>query len=210
MTTAGDLARHYAELGLSTADTLPPRRSHADPWGSVLPPLHLTSEQQRIFKRVSPHALCLVGTDAPISAARWDAATGQPLNRIGDNRGVWPMRLAKTGSHRDTVTDSYNKSPVFVIGVQMRFWLPSDEHVKRLAAEIEELLRYLSEQAMGTPLINGFLDLGADLHLPTLEGEILSRAERHRWPCRTDAELVRWLEAIRREEQLLDEIEGRR
>lgn len=205
MTSARELAALY---GLTTADTLTPRRAGAEGWGSVLPPLQLTSEQQKIFKRESPHALCLVGTDVPISATRWDAATGQPLSRIGDNRGVWPMRLAKTGSHRDTVTDSYNKSPVFVIGVQMRFWLPSDEHVKRLAAEIEVLLAYLSEEAMGTPLINGFLDLGADLHLANLEGEILSRAERHHWPCRTDTELVRWLEHIRREDQLLDELEG--
>lgn len=205
MMNARELAALY---GITTAEMLAPKRSGTEGWGSVLPALQLTSEQLKFFKRVSPHALCLVGTDVPVSSARWDAATGQPLNRIGDNRGVWPMRLAKTGSHRDTVTDSYNKSPVFVIGVQMRFWLPSDEHVKRLAAEIEELLGYLSEQAMGTPLINGFMDLGADLHLPNLEGEILSRAERHRWPCRTDAELVRWLEHIRREEQLLDELES--
>ena len=207
MTKVKELASRY---GLSTADSVPPPRSGDDAWGSGLPPLKLTPEQLAVFKRLRPCALCLVGTDGPVSVTLWDPASGNVVKRLGHNRGVWPMRVAKTTSPADTVTNTYNKSPFVYVGTQVRLWLDSEDHFKRLAPSVGELLAYLSEQAMGAGLFNNFVDLGADLQLEVLEGKIAEKARRYGWACRTDDELVAWLERLRREDHLLAEIEGRR
>lgn len=207
-TTARDLARHYASLGLGTADELPPLPSGEDAWGTVLDALKLTDEQLRIFKKMKPHALCLVGTSGPISATLMTPA-GHVTKRLGHNRGCWPMRSALSGSHKDTITATYDKAAAWRTGVQVRLWLDSEEHARRLALEVGDLLGHMAREAMGTPMLNGFHDVGPDLQMEMLEGDIVEKARRRGWHCRTDDELVAWLERLRREDQLLERIEGR-
>lgn len=206
MSTARELARRY---NVTTADTLPPVPTGDDAWGSGLPPLKLTAEQLEKFRELKPCALCLVGTDGPVSVTLWNPSTGNVIKRLGHNRGVWPFRIAKTSSPSDTVTSSYNKSPVMFVGTQVRLWLDSEEHVKRLAAVAAEVMSNLAEQAMGAGLINGFIDLGPELLLPELEADLVEKARRRGWMCRNDDELVSWLERLLREKHLLEGIEGR-
>lgn len=206
MTTARELAARH---GMQTADTIPPPKTGAAAWGSGLDQLKLTPEQLKIFKKVKPVALNLVGTDGPISVTLWDRATGQVTKRLGHNRGVWPMRWNKSGSHTDTATQTYNKSPFVFVGTQLRMWFEADAFARHLLPEVTELLLHLSEQAMGTELINEYVDVGPDFLLPEFEGEMISRAEKHRCIVRTDDELVSWLERIRRDDHLLAELGGR-
>ncbi|SDP39879.1 hypothetical protein SAMN04488061_2853 [Filomicrobium insigne] len=203
MTTAQELAAHY---GLATADTLPPRPKYET--SPALGRLELTSRQRAIFDEMRPVALCVVASAGPVSAQLQDPLSGRITRRFGGNRGCWPLRLARTTSPSDTVTSNWNKDPFSEFGVVVRLWLRTGEHYKRLAVQVQGLVEHLSDEAMGEPLLNGWLDMGPDLHLPTLEGEILSRAERLRFSARTDRELVAWLEQIRREEDLLEGVGG--
>ncbi|MCV0371100.1 hypothetical protein [Filomicrobium sp.] len=205
MTTAQELAAHY---GLATADTLPPLPSGEEAWGTVLPPLKLTPGQLKLFKKFKPHALCIVGTDGPVSTNLL-TPEGRIKKRIGGhNSGYWQMRTATTGSHKDTVTANYDKAPDRRTGVQIRLWLRTEEHAKRLERKVLALIEHYAEEAMGTPLLNGFVDVGPQFRFEILEGEILSRAAQEGYGVRNDRELVAWLEKIRREEDLLEGVGG--
>jgi hypothetical protein len=86
----------------------------------------LTRDQKLAFDALAPAALCLVATDGPVSMTLYDRS-GAVVRRIGHNRGVWPAKVARTCSWKDTVTTTHDKSPFHFFGVQFRAWCLTDE-----------------------------------------------------------------------------------
>ena len=197
MSTIDDLKRDY---GLVTAADLPPRPKPADDHVTVR---ERWSQHKRLaFKAMAPHALCVVATEGPVSAVTYNAAGGVG-RRFGHNRGCWPMRLAASRAWEDTVTNTYNKNPFVRTGVQIRVWTKSEAHVKRLILPISDLLGAMAEEALGSDLINGFVDVGPDLQMELLELEIHDVAKRARIVVWDDEGLSAYLDKCVYEAEVL-------
>lgn len=155
---------------------------------------------------MSPHALCVVATDGPLSMTLYDALGGVK-KRLGHNRGFWPVKLASSGAWKDTVSSTYDKFPSVFLGTQFRVWCESDQHEIRLAHKVSEMLGVLAEQALGVDLDKDFRDVGPEFSLPMFEMEIHALAERLGLRVWDDDGLVRELERrVRKREGL----EGRK
>jgi len=174
MPTAADIAATY---GLDTAAALPPRPKppevHADArqrW---------SEEKRMAFQVLDPAALCLVATDGPVSITLF-GRDGAVATRIGHNRGVWPAKLAKTASWKDTVSSTFDKNPFFFLGTQCRWWCRGVPDRDRLSTAVVDLLADYADQRGGLsdPLRHGFHDLGADLDLSMFELAVSDMAER--------------------------------
>lgn len=190
-------------LGVTTADLIrPPVRAaedHArerDRW---------SREKKMAFDSFEPSALCLVASDGPVSVTLW--GPGGEVQRLGHNRGIWPARIVKTGSWKDTATATWDKNPFFHLGTQFRLWCPTVKERDTLA---EKALGLMEERAaeFGGPFEprHGFLDLGPELDLEFFKLELGGIAERLSIPCWDDEglslfldRLVRTAEAIVRE-----------
>lgn len=172
-TPARALADRY---NLTLADQLPPRPKPADDHNRVR--TRWSPQKRMAFDTLGPYALCVVGTDGPCAFTLYDAAGGI-TRRIGHNRGCWPVKLARSGSWRDTVTPRVDVGPFATVAVQVRVWCAADAHEKRLAMALGERLAQMADEAGGSDqLMNGFLDLGPDLSFEILEMEIHACAER--------------------------------
>lgn len=165
-----------AELGMTTADLiLPPRPKLEDDHGHTR--VRWAPDKKEAFDAVGFAALALVATDGPVSVTLW-GRTGE-VKRLGHNRGIWPAKIAKTASWKDTVTATHDKDPFFFLGTQFRLWCLTDVDRDRLAASVVDMIAVRSEEFGGLDeLRHGFQDLGPDLDLNMFEFEIAGVAGR--------------------------------
>lgn len=171
--TIPDLAARY---GLTTADTLPARLAPPEDHQAAV--RAKWSPQKRVkFRQLGMCALHVVGTAGPVSMTLYDAL-GNVTRRIGHNRGVWPVRLARSSSWKDTVTTTYNRSPFVWTGTQIRVWCRNDAEEKRLALAVADKLGAMAEEAMGAELLGDFVDVGPEIDFALLEMDIHAIAER--------------------------------
>lgn len=147
---------------------------------------------------LAPAALCLVATDGPVSVTLWGRG-GEVVSRIGHNRGVWPAKIARSGSWRDTVTATHDKSPFHFTGTQFRVWLLTEAERDRLADSVVELIarRAESDGALGA-MLHGYQDLGPDLDLSLFELEVIDIARRLELGAWDDAGLLQLLDRAHR------------
>ncbi len=145
-----------------------------------------------------PQALVVVGTEGPLSVMLLEAGGTVIKQRFGHNRGVWPLRLARSAAWKDTVTHTYDRSPFVPTGTLFRVWCESDAHEARLAVAVGELLGRMSEEARGAELINGFTDVGPDLDPAMLEMEVHALATRMGFRTWDDGALRAELERLAR------------
>jgi hypothetical protein len=198
MPTPRDLAAAY---GLSTADALPPRPKPPDDAGALR--TRWSAEKRLAFSTLRPAALCLVATDGPVSVTLWHRDGGE-ARRIGHNRGVWPAKIARTGAWKDTVTTTYDRNPFFWVGTQCRWWCATDKARDALAAGVVDLLTARAEEfGASDALLNGFVDLGAEIDLAILEMEVFAIAERLRLQAWDDDGLSVFLDRVVRRAQTL-------
>jgi hypothetical protein len=197
MPTAREIA---AAHGLETADALPPRPRPQDDEAGVR--ARWSPEKKLAFRSLDPAALCLVATDGPVSVTIFDRAGGV-VTRLGHNQGVWPAKIARTGAWKDTVTATYDRNPFFWIGTQCRWWCATSEQRDKLATHVLELLSARAAEGCAEPLLNGFVDLGADVDLSILEMEVAAMAERLRFQLWDDEGLSMFLDRIVRRAQRL-------
>lgn len=190
-----------------------PARALADSLGVVLasdlpeppPPPRIKAFKQRLsgqveaaFKELSPRALCVVATEAPLFVRRVDRVTaddralGAPA--MMGNKPCWPVRLASSAQYQDTVTKSWDRNPFAWTGVKLRVWCASEEHERRLAEAVQAKLDSMAEVAEGETLRCGFRDLGPDLDFSILEMEIMALAEALGVPAWDDEALVVYLQ----------------
>ena len=194
MTSPRQLA---AALGVGIPADLPPKLTDNSP---------LTTHQRErwspqvkdAFQKMQPHALVLVGTRGPVSVAMFEG--GEIVRRFGGNRGCWPLKLSSSGAWKDTITTTYNRGPFFFTGALFRLWCESAIHEAQLSDAVGRLLRHYREAAFGVDLEGGFTDVGPELDLDTLCGEIRSIASGRELAVWDDEDLVRELErrAVRR------------
>jgi hypothetical protein len=207
MPTAADIAAAY---GLATADTLPPRPKPVEAHTETR---QRWSEEKRIaFRVLDPAALCLVATDGPVSVTLF-GRDGAVASRIGHNRGVWPAKLAKTASWKDTVSSTFDKNPFFFLGTQCRWWCRGGPDRDRLSAAVVDLLADYADERGGLtePLRHGFHDLGADLDLAMFELAVSDMAERINVRIWDDAALSTLLDrTVRRASALREQGRGLR
>lgn len=138
----------------------------------------LTRDQKLAFDALAPAALCLVATDGPVSMTLYDRS-GAVVRRIGQNRGVWPAKVARSCSWKDTVTTTHDKSPFHFFGVQFRAWCLTDEDRDALAERVADLIAQRSEaDGSVAELLHGALDLGPELDLALFELEVADIAKR--------------------------------
>jgi hypothetical protein len=140
------------------------------------------------FERMGPHALCVVGTRGPASLTLMNQH-GEEVQRIGGNKGCWPLKLASSAARKDTITATYNRGPFFWCGMLIRIWCETDEHEKRLSKQVAELLGVYREDAFGETMLSGFIDVGPNFSLEMFELEIRSIAERMNYAVWDDGEL---------------------
>lgn len=171
-TTPAALAEQY---DLQCAADLPPRPKPPEDHAAVR--ARWPADVRAEFKRMSPHALCVVATDGPLSMTLYDALGGV-RRRLGHNRGFWPVRLATTGQWKDAVTTTYNRFPCVFLGTQIRVWCRTDAHEMRLAHAVAEAIGVLAEHALGVDLDKGFSDVGPEFSLKMFEMEVHALAER--------------------------------
>ncbi len=176
--TAAELA---AALGVRTGDTLPPPvKKQPRPEDDHASTRVRWSETKRLaFSTLSPAALVIVGTEGPVSADVWGpGGTRGEVERIGSNRPVWPARVATTGSWADTVTTTYNRSPLFWCGTLLRFWFPAKRFRDAAVTAVGDLLaRRAADEDSSARLLNGFVNMGPDTDLALLEMEIAAAVE---------------------------------
>lgn len=176
MTAALRIATLRDTFGLVTADSLPPRPRPVADHAAVR--AKWPEPMRQAFARLKPHALHVVATEAPVAVTLFDP-DGVIVRRIGGNRGCWPMRLATSGAWGDTVTTTYDKSPFVWMGTVIRVWLADRARVKALAAHVTGVLAGMAEAAQGAgEMRHGFRDVGPDVDLDLLEGEIHAAAAR--------------------------------
>lgn len=145
------------------------------------------------FEWMEPHALVLVGTEGPASLTLRNEH-GEEVQRIGGNRGCWPVKIASTGSWKDTVTQTYNRGPFFWCGTLFRVWCESDAHERQLSKPVGELLQIYRESVFGETMLGGFVDVGPDLQIEFFEMEVHSIANRLGFNVWDDQGLVSELE----------------
>lgn len=160
----------------------------------------LAPNEKRVFDVLRPAALALVASDGPVSVTVWNR--GAVVRRIGHERGVWPARLARTESWRDTVTPTWDRDPFVALGVRVRLWCPTAPARDRFAEAAAGLLSSYGEAAVGVggagALRDGYQDLGADLDLGLFELELVDIAGRLGIVALDDAGCRLWLTAVHR------------
>jgi hypothetical protein len=163
-----------------------------------LSPPKLLPRQADAFNLLRPAALVLVAAEGPLTLT-----IGLPdgeQRRIGHNRPVWPARLATSGAWRDTVTPSYDKSPVHALTVRWRVWCLREPDRDRLAAAVQDLIAARAEADGGADrLRGGFSDLGPDLDLGLFELEVFDVAKRLGVMAFDDAGLAAFLGKVLRQ-----------
>lgn len=132
------------------------------------------------FQILEPVWLALVATDGPISVMHWTRSGVE--HTIGGNRGVWPAKIVRGGSRRDTATAKHDQNPLMFVGTQFRLWCRSAAHRDVLATAVEDLIAVRAEADAdgGAPvaMLHDFADLGPDIDLDILELEVRVVAER--------------------------------
>lgn len=161
MTRAKQLAR---ELGVQTADEVPPAKSPSEHdrvrgrWDWA---------QKEIFRQLAPSATYISGADCLLSVTvvNKDGST----NRFGHNRPQRPIRVGYTGQWPDRVTPTENRVPYWWQGMLMRIWTPAEVFAKQLAFMTTEALMPIAEPS---ELLNRFFAISEDVDLIQLEQEI--------------------------------------
>jgi len=160
------------------------------------PALRWTRDMKTAFDVLGPAALVLVATDGPLSVDLLGAG-GSVIRRIGHNRGVWPAKIARTKSWRDTVTAAYDKGPFCFVGAQFRVWCLDEVRRNRLADAVVDMIAARCEADGGvSELHNGFQDLGPSLDLAVFEVEIHDMAARMGISVLGDDDLVMFLARV--------------
>lgn len=160
--------------------------------------LKLSPRGRDIFNFLEPAALSIVATDGPVSVTLYDRHGGV-RRRYGHNRGVWPARVVKGASWRDTATIAWDKNPLMPMQTQIRLWTRREAERDRLADSVVDLIALRSEEAgcIGE-LDHGFRDLGPDLDLDIFEVELHGIGDRLGMVAFSDDGLVRYLESVGR------------
>jgi len=198
-----NLKKLAKDLGLKTADSLPPRSPSARRAGPEKPaPDHKAarerwpSDMRLAFAVVAPAAYCIVATDGPVSLTLHNP-DGSVARRFGHNRGVWPAEVAKTSNFKDTVTHNYDKFPLAFYGTQVRIWAPT---IAMRDAAADDALAVLGAQAEAegglAELRRRALDLGPAIDFALLTRGLRERAASLGIKTWVDAELEAWLEDL--------------
>lgn len=156
--------------------------------------MRLTVPQAHAFAALRPQALIVIATEGPISVTHWRG--GEIHRQIGGNRGLWPVRLVRTASHRMTVVDAWNRTPTMKIGPKVRLWLLSEHALREAGTAIGTHLGRLADQVDGPDLEHGYADLGADLDFAMLEMELHDAARRAGHASLDDDALLALLDRI--------------
>lgn len=156
-----DFAREH---GLMTgADLPPPIGKFKEPHETIRK--RQTKEWQEAFAALDPSALCMVATQYALSITLWDR--GSVVDRLGHNRGVRPVKFARSDAWKDTITANYNKSPVHEQGVVMRLWCRHRIDRDRVYAIADTLLADIAERdGSGKELHGEFVDAGPEFDVP--------------------------------------------
>jgi hypothetical protein len=149
------------------------------------------------FQELDPIAICLVATDGPVSVVLHDPANGA-TTRIGHNRGIWPAKVTRTASWRDTTTPAYDKGPFFAVGVKMRIWFGTELAARTMLALMGQKLAALDEEhgSLQHPLRHDFRALPPETDLDVFELEMRDLATKAGKPWWDDDGLSAALDAI--------------
>lgn len=184
-----------AELGLKTADQIPP------PEPVKGQPIRWTQRRRDIFNFLRPVWISLVATDGPISLTMWDPGGGI-RHRIGHNRAIWPARVVNGSAARDAATTTWDKFPLAFLGTQTRLWTLREADRDKLSLAIVDLIVARAEEAEREggqgALKKGFHDLGPDLDLGLFEVEMHDIGARLGILTWDDESLVRWFDSLGR------------
>ena len=93
-----------------------------------------------LFDELKPHAIAVVSTK---DNGMW------PLRgaRFGHNRSYRPIKLAYSGSLKDTITPRYNNNPFLVeVGVQIRLWTDSSINAKKFEFILPKRLPKIADE----------------------------------------------------------------
>lgn len=192
-----------AALGVKTGDQLPPPKRGPGAKQIAEPDHEAVVERwskvkKACFRVLEPGALILVAQAGPSSHTvydRWE----QPTSQIGHNRGVWPVRLVRSGTWRDTSAQTWDRSPHEALRMvpTWRIWAASLEARDRLAEAVETLLTRLGEDWGGLVSMRaGWYDVGPTMDMALLEAEVHALAGRLGIRTRDDAALSGWLDRI--------------
>lgn len=159
--------------------------------------MRLTTPQANAFAALGPHALILIATEAPVSVTLWHG--GEMHRQLGGNRPVWPVRLVRTASHRMTVVESWNRTPLVAIVPRLRLWLLSEIALREAGTAIAAHLGRLADLVDGPDLDHGYADLGPDIDFALLEMELHDAARRAGHAAFDDDGLLALLDRIARD-----------
>lgn len=131
-----------------------------------------TRTYQAKLKSLPFHSVTLIGWAAPGPA------------RYGDNRGIWPVRIATGKREEDAVRELQRHTPHIPCARLECVLVESDAHAKKLKSALDEMLIGAQDAADNSALYN---DRFADV-LGCWE-PIECEAARHQWWCEllTDA-----------------------
>lgn len=93
------------------------------------------------------HAVCLIGWEGPRPA------------RFGDNRGIWPVRVAISKKEMKANQHADIESPHVGVVVLEYVLVPTEEHAKRLKEALDEVLLGQQEAQENQPLRGKWRDL---------------------------------------------------
>ena len=189
-----DVAELADQLGMTTADRIEP--PEPKPRKGRPPTKDWSMDKKRAFNGLAPAALCVVASDGPLSVTLHDWRGGPPT-RYGDNRPIWPVRLARTGSWRDTVTITYDKFPLARVATQFRVWCLTEEDRDALADHVQRMLdRHTDEHGSTVVLEHGFVDAGSDWMLPQFEHDVHARAAEEGITTWDDDSMSRFIDTM--------------
>jgi hypothetical protein len=156
------------------------------------------TDKKLAFSTLAPASLSLVATDGPISGVQWCGSGGGIVQRWGgDNRGVWPAKLARGSTWTDNASAAYDRGPLHHTRTRIRLWARDDAARDRLALAVGEMIE-MRRDVFGTheAMINGFRDLGPELDMDLFELDIVGVAERLGIWVRDDDALSLYLDRV--------------
>ena len=210
--TSEAVRRIAAEFGLKTADQVPPPAPKRPMAAPARTRDRRSPEWWKVFRDLTPAAVYISGHDVPVPRS------------LADNRGVWPIRIGITTRWEplETLTKEMDRHhPVHWMGMWFRVWTLSGDDAGNLACHVASAIA--SYELVGTPnspdhvadlqkeivrwvradkLRKGFVDIGSDFDLPTIDGEDIRRRLKMPAPADQEQHRTQYYEVIRNKLEL--------
>lgn len=135
-------------------------------------------QKREAFAKIEPIGIVLVATDGPVSVVL--RVPGEPDKRMGHNRGIWPAKIVRTTSWRDTVTQNHDKNPFFFLGTQARIWTDSEVAARDAVKLLTGKLAAMDEEhgELQHPLRHAFHAINPEIDLELFQLEMLDAVRR--------------------------------